>query len=62
MTDRETGTHALSWCGMDTCALSCFLLVPRYIVRRDASTQAYLDYWKQTQLLASFSETNMVSS
>jgi len=61
MVEGRSGVAALSWCDSSNCDLACDLLVPRVAVRRDASTQAFLQYWNQKQLLATFTETNLVS-
>ncbi|KAF6023357.1 CHRD [Bugula neritina] len=60
MVEGRSGVAALSWCDSSNCDLACDLLVPRVAVRRDASTQAFLQYWNQKQLLATFTETNLM--
>lgn len=62
MRDRKTGMAAQAWCDTKHCSLTCHIIVPRVSVRVDDSTQAFLDYWDQQQLLATFRETNVVSS
>lgn len=60
MRDRSNGLASLAWCDTTDCALSCDVLIPRAAVRRDGTTKFYLDYWNQQQLLATFSESNLV--
>ncbi|XP_067951027.1 chordin-like isoform X3 [Watersipora subatra] len=62
MNERQTGMAAAAWCESPDCSLTCAMLVPRAATRRDSPTKAYLDYWNQQQLLATFSEKNLIQA
>lgn len=60
MRDQRSGLAAQAWCDTTDCSLQCSVLVPRISVRHDYSTEAYLDFWDQKELLATFSESNLM--